>query len=401
MGIANLQLLKMEFSESVFGVENSSHSWSDVRAVNVALTRDQQVHRRQHRVQRLTMHPGNVLGRRSGKLGFSVDLVGDGTALVSSTSPSDDSLQKLLKRTLGGSAVAAGSAIGTGQTSKSVLKLGAAHGSRFPAGCLVMIEGTGASGVNEIRPVASAGTSEIKLEIETTNTASSGANVWNSYSAYVDPSATETCQAQVIGDESGDVYLALGLAGGLGFENLLQLEDVARATLDLFVTRWETDTAPIAAGTYDGASPLGTAEEMEIHWQTHGTTTVNKINCSALEVDPGITWTPFVARGSDDREHVGEIVMTGVAPTVTFTADNDSTFLTIFNAQTAKMMLITFGRTAGSSWAIWLPKLVIAPSVPTREAHAEQTAMAVSCEALENDAASTDLGRSPIVVARF
>jgi DNA-binding transcriptional regulator YdaS (Cro superfamily) len=404
MAIARLQLLKMAFTETSFCTENASAvTQYDIRANNLDFSIEQQAHERQHRVQRLTMKAGRVLGRKSARLGFSVDMVGDGVVLTASATPADDSLQLLLKRTLGNSSSAAGSLVAAGATSKTVIPTTASQGSRFPAGSLVMIASVTSGGVarNEIRPVASIGTSHIRLAIETTATATVGAKIYNSYSAYIDPSATSTMQAQIIGDDNDDdVFLALGVAGGVTFENLLQQEDVARAVFDLAVTKWETDTATIAAGSYDGADPLTTTEEMEVHYQTAGTATKNLINVTDLQVAPGVAWTPFIARGSSDREHVSRIVMTGVAPTVEFTADNDDAFLTIHAARTKKHMLLTFGRTAGSSWAIWMPNLDSGPQVPQRSESAEQTTKTVQLEAHEGTG-STTLARSPIVVGRL
>lgn len=404
MAIARLQLLKMQFSETSFCVSNSSPVLSfDIRANNLELTLDQQAHERQHRVQRLTMKGGRVLGRKSGRLAFSVDMVGDGVALTAAATPADDSLQLLLKRTLGGSSSAAGSLVGAGATSTTVIPTTASQGSRFPMGTLVMVASVTSGGVarNEIRPVASVGTSAIRLAVGLSATATVGAKIYNSYSAYVDPSATSTMQATIVGDDSDDdVYSALGLAGGVTFENLLQTEGVAAAAFDLAVTKWLVGEATLAAGSYDGADPLATNEEMEVHFQNVGTATPNKINVSDLQITPNIAWTPFVARGSSDKEHVARIVMTGVGPTAQFTADNDDAFITAYTARTAKYLLVTFGRTVGQAWAIWLPNCYIGPGVPSRTESAEQTTKEVALEAHENSG-TVALARSPIVVGRF
>lgn len=381
--------------------ETNTHDWTDIHASDIELTRERQTHRRLERTQRLTQRQTHVLGRRGGKLSFGHYLQGDGVALTTGATPAEDSLHTLLECALGGGYSAAGSTCAAGSTT-TVLNVQPGHGARFRAGTFILIEGTGEGGENEQALIRSVATDAITLEIALSHAPPADAAVWNSYTVYIDPSATATLQALLTGEAAADVFLALGLAGGFTLADLLQLEQPARVMFDLAYARWETDTDTLAAGTYDGADPLGTAEDLEIQWQDHGTQTRNLISCSALELVPGVTWTQLMARGAADVEHVDRVRMTLTEPSGSFTADVDSDFLADYEAQTVKMLLIMNGRTAGSSWAIAIPRCVIS-ALPTRAIHAEQTATSVQIVAFENDAgdASTALMRSPIIISRL
>ena len=380
----------------------SQHDWVDVHASDIELTREQQVHRRMERTQRLTQRQGNIHGRRSCSLRFGHALQGDGVALDAEANPVDDSLQTLLNACLGGGYAAAGSTVLGGDATTTVIPVQEGHGVRFRAGTAVMVEGTGPGGRNEISWIEGVAADDITLAIALTAPPADGGAVWNSHTSYLDPAATTTLQSLLTGEAVADTFLVLGLAGGLTLEGLLQLEAPARALFELAGVRWETGVDTLAAGTYDGADPLGTGEDVEIHWQDHGASARSLLNCSALEIVPGVTWTQLMARGSEDREHVSRVRITRAEPTASFTADVDADFLADFTVQTEKMLLLANGRTPGSSWAVCLPRCRI-NAVPPRGEHGEQTASQVSIEALENDAgdASTALMRSPIFISRL
>lgn len=401
-----LRLLKIE-EESVFATENGAHSWEDVRAIDPVIEYTRQVIRRRHRVQRLTMHQGRVLGRRGGNLRFGHELVGAGTALAAGESPSNDTLQKLLKCSMGNSTSGEGSTINGGGATTTVLPVQVGDGANFSPGTAIMVEGTGDDGENEIRAVASISSDDITLEMALSNAPGDGDNVWNSYTAYIDPSATGTLQAQLIGEATADIWLAIGLIGGFSLENLLQLDDVAMAMFDFMITQWATDDATLAAGSYDETDPLGTAEEMEIQYQTHGTTTKSLISVSELTIDPRLAWNIKRARGNGDIEHADRVhmrggVATGDGPTAQLRADIDADHMTAFEAGTKKFLMAAFGRTAGSSWAICLPRCSQS-EVPGRTEHDGQTASRLTLEAEENDSgdASTAVMRSPMFISRL
>jgi hypothetical protein len=349
------------------------------------------------------MKQGLVLGAiRDSRLAFRRYLVGDGDALNTGAVPADDGTHLLLETAMGGGYSAAGSTIlGAGATT-TVLPVQVGHGARFRAGTAVMVEGTASDGTNEISVIQSVAGDSITLEYALSTAPADGESVWNSYTTYIDPSATATLQAQLLGEVAADQWLGLGVYGGFQLQNLLQLDDVAQLAFDLAVSKWEADTGTLAAGSYDGASPLGTNQDLQIQWQVHGTTTRNLISLSQLDVDPGITWTPLYARGNADKEHVDRVRMTACRPTATFTADVDSAFQTVFAAQTYQLLSIMFGRTPGSSWCVCIPRAKIA-QVPARGIHAEQTATQVNLIACENDSddASTALMRSPIFISRI
>lgn len=405
MGIERTRLVKGEL-ETVFGTENGSHSFFDIRAIAAALTTDQLQHDVEENLARITQAKDWVFGRRSNsKLSFGHYLRGDGTALDAAATATDDALQGLLKLCMGGSSSGAGSTIaGTGSTT-TVINVATGHGARFLPGQAIMVEDSGGSGINEISVIESISSDALTLKIALTNApTTAGKKVWNSYTAYVDPAATATWQFQTIGDHAADVFLALGCVGGFTLADLLQTEagQIAKVNFDLMVTRWEQDTATLAAGTYDGGDLLGTTEAMEIHYQTHGTTTRNLISVSALDISPGLTWTQRLARGNGDKEQVDRYRLTQVAPTLSFTADPAAAFWTVHQAKTAKVVLVTFGRTAGQSWAIEIPNAKVY-ATPAREGYAEQLATRVSFRCFEDDcgAGTTALARSPIRIHRL
>lgn len=407
MGIDRLRHIKGEV-EVAFATENGSHSFASIRAIDPALTRGQVMHDIMTNRQRITQGINQVLGRKSAdsKLTFGHYLRGDGVALDASASPDPDSLQLLLKLCMGGTPTyGAGSTInGTGSTT-TVVNVAAGHGARFYAGGAIMVEDAGGTGINECSIIESIATDALTLKTALSNApTTAGKKVWNSYSAFIDPSATATWQFQDCSDDDAEEWLALGCVGGFTLADLLQSEagQLARLNFDLLVTHWEQDVLSLAAATYDGADLLGTTESMRIQYQTHGTTTRNLISVSQLDVNPGITWTPRVSRGNGDVEQIDRIRMTACAPTASFTADPSTAYLTAHTARTAKCLQIYFGRTPGSSWVIELPNLKVV-SVPTRASQAEQVAQQVSFRAFEDDCgdASTAMMRSPIRIHRL
>jgi len=402
MGVEFLRLLKYE-AEASFATENGSHTWTDLRAVDPQITTAQMMHDLSENRQRITTGLSQVLGRRSegSRLGFGLYLRGAYTALVSGATAVDDDLRKMLKLSLGGDDTGEGTVTVSGCTT-TVIKVAAGRGAQFSAGQAIMVQDAGGTGVNQISIIESISTDDLTLKIALSNAVAAGKTVWNSITTYVDPSATATGQFQALGDDEADIWLLLGVVGGLTFQNILSIQDLPRALFDFFVSKWEKDSGTLAAGSFSSGDLLGTTEAMEIHWQDHGTSTRNLISCSQLDVVPGVTWTALNARGNGDTEQVDRIRMTGCAPTATLTADPAAALWTAFSAKTAKHLTIMFGRTAGSSWCIELPKVRIS-AAPPRGAHAEQIATQLQLRAFEDDcgAGTSALERSPIRIHRL
>lgn len=378
MGIDRLRLLSGEL-ESAFCTENGAHSWADIRATDPRFARAQVPHGITEAQQRLQQFAGTVLGRKStSRLTFGASLRGDGTALADGTAPSADTLQSLLKLALGNtSAPGQGSTCAAGCTT-TVINVAAGEGARFLAGHAIMING-------EISVIESISTDALTLKHALSSAPSASDDVYNSYTAYIDPSASATWQFRALADDSALCWLLLGCVGGVTLGNLLQLDGTLPQVLfDLFVTGWETSGDSLSAGSYDGGDFLGTAESMEIIFEDHGTSTRTTVAASSLEVNPGVTWTQHVARGSSDSEHVERYKMTGAAPTASLTVDPASGYDTDWSSQTQRALLVTFGATAGRSWAIEVPRCKMS-ALPAEGAHAEQNAHSVTLRGYEDD----------------
>ena len=400
MGIERLRLVNGEV-ESSFATENGAHSWTSFRAIDPQVTPGQLMHDELENKARITQGIEQVLGRKSegSRLSFGLYLRGDGDALTSGASPSDDALQSLLGDCMGGSRSGDGTTIASTSTT-TVLEC--THTSGLAAGGACLVEDAGGSGINQIGLIESISGTSVTLKNALSNAPSTGKVVWGAYTSYVDPSATDTWQFRALGDAAADIWLLLGVIGGFGLANLLQINELARINFDLFCTSWEKDVATLDSGTFDGGDMLETSEAMEIHYQNHGTTTRNLISVSALEVNPGIVWTPLNARGNADVQHVDRIRMTQCTPTVNFTADPSSAFWTIHSARTAKYLAIMFGRTAGQSWCLELPNIKTMQA-PARGSHAEQIATQCGFRCFEDDAGDADsaLTRSPLRLHRL
>jgi hypothetical protein len=399
MSVSRLYLLQGE-AEDAFGTENAVPALTDIRALDPVLTLEQQVHQNAERQARITQFAGHTLGRKSGRVGFSVYMRGDGVALTAAATPAKDSLQSLIELALGGGQMGDGGTCITGCSSTSIIMVNTAMATSFTAGQAVMVAGTGTDGGNEISVLKSRSQKTWTLEYALSAAPASTAKVYNSYTAYVDPAATTTWQFKGVGADADDVFYMYGCVGGFTFADLLGLEDVPKISFDFFASKWVKTTDTLAAGTFDGGALLGTSNDLEVHYQTDDTSTRNLIAVSSLEVNPGVTWTPLYARGSGDVEHVERIRLTRCEPTVTFTADAGSAFWSVFSAQTAKRITLMFGKTAGQSWCIDIPRAVMS-TVPARAEHAEQTAITVTLRGLEDDTAATAIGRSPIRIHRL
>jgi hypothetical protein len=393
-------LLNGEY-ESAFCTENGSHSWFAQAAIDPILSRERQTHVRSEAQARVTQFPGHVLGRKGGKLTFGRYLAGDGTALASGVSPTDDSLQELLEVCLGASTSAQGGTTTTGSTTTSIV-LSTGHGSRFSAGAPIAVEDGGGTGIYQVSVIESISTDTLTLAWALSNAPATGKSVVNSYCAYVDPAATATYQFQMLGSNAADQFLALGCVGGFSFADLLGLSGPPVVNFDLGVTEWQTESGTLAAGTFDGADPIATNVQTTVLYGSHGTSTRSAISISDLTISPEIVWSPLYARGNADHEHVDRWRITSCRPTASFTADVASGYLTDYEAQTAKRLTVISGVTPGSITVIDIPRVVIS-ALPTRASHAEQTATAVQLVAKEDDAstATTALMRSPIRIARL
>jgi len=400
--LTKVGLLKMDWTEVAFAEENASHTWVDIPAHEGATVNPgRMVHPLRRRRQYLTDRPGQVLGRKTSDLTYSVDLVGDGVALTAAATPADDALQTALARCLGGTTNGQGSTAAAAGNTTTQITFATGEGARFLANTAIMCEGTAADGGNEVTWISSITDDVATLAVALTNALTEGDVIWNGYTAYCDRSATATCQAQIIGDDSDDVWIAMGLCGKITLQDLLQLQDTAAVQFAWTAADWDTDTGTIAAGTYDGASPLGTDADIEIHLQTAGTTTRNLVATSQLDIDPGVTWTQTMARGNGDHNHVDRVNITAIAPTGSMTLDIDD-YLTAFEAGTRKTLMVACGRTPGSSWAIVIPRLQITKD-PERADHFEQLARKLTFEADQSQSgdASTALMRSPIFITRL
>lgn len=403
MGIARLMLLK-GVTEATFGHEVTSASTYDIEAIDPQLNADQLMHESAENQQRITQFAGYTLGRKSNsRVTFGVYLKGDGVALSSGATTTGDSLNALLLHSMGGRDAGKGSVI-SAATTTSVTVTTSGCGAKFLPGKAILVETSSATAEWQQTIVRSCTTSTgvIHLEVKLSAVPGAGAKVINSHSYYIDPSATATYQFRAHGDDAADIWLMLGCIGGFSIADLLQIEagQLPRLNFDYGVTEWQKETGTLAAGSFDGAALLGTTSEMEIHYQTHGTYARNLISVSAIDPQPNITWTMLPARGNADHQHVDRWRMTGVAPSVSFTADPAAAFWTVHSAQTEKRVTIMFGKTPGSSWCIDLPRLVMS-AVPQRGTHAEQVATQCAFRALEDDAAANALGRSPIRIHRL
>lgn len=263
--------------------------------------------------------------------------------------------------------------------------------------------------------IKSVSTDAITLEFALSSAPAEGADVWNCYAYYIDPSQYATLQGQLVGEAVADRWFACGIYGPVTFENILQLDEVATCKFEFAVTQWDEDivAAGCVAGVYDEAYPAGTSSEMDIVVVDENTTTRTLVSMSALDINPNLVWTPHHARGASEHEHCVRVRQTGGAavgsgPTVKMTVDIDSDFVTDWEAKTKKMICAMSGRTAGSAWAIIVPRAQIVQA-PERGAHSEMTAYNLSFEACENDAgpdssgaqSSSYLMRSPIVLCRI
>jgi hypothetical protein len=286
--------------------------------------------------------------------------------------------------------------------STDFVPLSSTDASNFPGTGVCMLTATGTGSVNEIVPFIKSG-NDLVLQIASSNSIATDAVVYNGFQTFINQSATATGQAQCIGED--DVWLMLGLHGGFAMSNLLQLEGTATFDFTFDAIDWEVDSASIAAGSFDSTSQLATNEDMEVHWQSYGTSTRNAIACSDLQINPNIIWTPHRCRGASDTEHADRVNMTGGAAngnaiTGQFTVDAAAAYQTDFAALTEKQLLVTFGRTPGSSWAIWLPRVVIT-SVPSPGAHMEQSARTVQFEAMGVSSDGGYNARSPMHIVRL
>jgi hypothetical protein len=413
---SELQILRIE-NETAFAVENGAPALEDVRAIDPVFTRTQQVHRRRHRQQRLTMHPNVNLGRKGGQLTFGHELVGATTPLTAAATPTDDTLGLLFKTCLGNRyTTGAGSdVVAAPAPTTTTFSVTPGHGARFRAGTAILVAGTGTGGVNEVGVIKSISTDAITLEFPLTNAPATGADIWNSYSYYIDYTQRPTIQAQMVGEAVADRWLGLGITGKLSFADLLQLSEVAQVKFDLGITTWDEDivAAGLVAGSYDEAYPVGTGDEMEIVFMDENAGTRSLVGMTSLEIDPNVTWTPHYGRGAGDKEHVARIDMTGGAavgsgPLIKCAVDIDDEFRADYEAKTIKSFLLAAGRTAGACWAIIVPRAQVI-EYPKRGDAAGMVSYELALEAHENDAgadstgtaASTALMRSPIVICRM
>lgn len=199
------------YSEATFAADASASlaSFFDVPAregsATIELVTDS--HDPQQMVQRVGQYRKEVLGKRSAKLTFTINLAPTGTAASNGVSSVTSAMGRLLKASMGGEALYEGSVAAGGSTA-SVINVSTGDGSQWAAG--KAMGRVNSSGQLEVREVESVSTDAVTLKYAFSGAPSTSDPLYGAATYYLTEDPTESLQFLVAGVESDDRWLLLG-----------------------------------------------------------------------------------------------------------------------------------------------------------------------------------------------
>lgn len=385
---------------------------TDVRFSSATLVRSDEVLQSGAVVQRMHQRRAIRHGFKRATIDMSGDLVPLAAELSSGATPGTDSLATMLGAMLGGRAGSnAGSAIAGSGASTTVLPVTGGHGTRFPAGQLIVVETTASSERFELARVASVSTDNVTLAWALSFTPADTAKVLNSDMVFfgdVLPSAATYLQFLVEGEDRDDIYLAMGAQGALALE--WPLGGLPMWSSQFQASKWMHDDelttpqggAALAIATLPGGSPVPITAGSIVLAPSGGTTRVLP-TIAEIAFTLGVSWQPVDSyNGVEGRAQMAFVRGEQPQCTMLVLADNES-WSDVYAAGTTYRIACQAGNLGAGTVAIEYP-LVELIAEPTKEDKNGLSYWRLTWGAFEDSTSTdqtTEVRRSPVRIARF
>lgn len=355
--------------------------------------------------------PKDLFGYRSGSFDWQGHLISHGVPLNTAASPpSADALGTLLKATLGGRAIAAGTAVvASPSPTTTSFSVTPTHGARIPPGTIVWVQNT-VTGRFVPAKIKTVSTDAVTLACALPFTPTTAAIVYNGEQFYETDKPNTSLQMIVEGENrNGDVHVLMGCHASLGLE--LTLGQLAKVTAQMMVAKGVLSAAtagnPASARglshSLAGSSPIPFTTSQMVFAPSGATTRVAP-PVDSVKVNFNTSYTPIAS--IDGAEGVAERVRISSEVTVEISLPvNDTTpdeYLTARDAGTTYQMLLNLNdQTPGSLAALEIGTLQIRDVKRMDKGGVRY--QSVTGLALPDDNAtdkSTDQRRSPVRLAR-
>lgn len=353
-------------------------NFTDLRFNSATLAKAQAVVADEAMVQRLHHRRPGHHGFKSATIDVAGDLVPLGTAYAPGSTPTQDTLSKVLESMLATTAQRGDG--GTVQASPSPtttnFSLDTGEGAEFAEGQLIAVETAAGSNVYALSFIESKSTDAITLGIALPAAPASGCKVLNCERVGLGDAAVNaqtSLQFLVEGENRGDIFLALGAQGPLAIE--WPLGGLVRWSSQYQVASWLHDDematpqggSPIAAATLTGGTPVVCAAGGVV-LSAEGGTVRTLPTVAEIAMTLGASWQPVDSlNGGDTGGKAQWAFVRGEQPTVTMLVlASAEEYLDAFAARTQYRILTQAGnRAAGMVATLWRDMELIA--VPTEE----------------------------------
>ena len=354
--------------------------------------------------------PKDQFGFRSATWDWSGHLISHGTSLTSgATPPSIDGLGTILKATMGGRSVAAGSTVAASPSPTTTgFTVGAGHGSRVTAGKIIWV----ADSLGRYHPgkVKTVSTDAVTLACALSFTPAAGAVVLNSETFYETDAPETSLQFITEGENrNGDCYILLGCHGSLSLG--LSHGQLAMVSGQWQVAKWLQSSAsagdPVASASLShsltGSAPVPFTASSAIFAPSGATTRVAPI-VESLALNLNFVWQAVPSLNGVDGVAERVRVSSEVTAVVTVAIDdsNPDIYVNARDAGTTYQLLVNLNdQTGGALLAVEMGTVQIRDVKPTMKNGLRYQEVTVL--ALPDDNATdktTDIRRSPVRIAR-
>lgn len=409
--IANVQRMRV-WTESSIATDGTGTlaNYTDVPFIegSAQATLDTEVLDPQLAYQHQDQISTRITGLKRCTLSFSMNLAPTGTAGASGVAAVQGALGEILKAVMGGETLSTGDDVAASPSPTTTsFTVADASGNSIKAGQVVGLN-SGASSAYEMRTVEEVSTNAVTLKYAVTNAPSSTDDVYGTATYYLTQvSQAATLQFILEGLENQDRWLLQGMQ----LQSMTIETPLGQLPRIQFQFQGVTYTHGADCSTDLTASSLGTATYSnvdvihttgEFHWQTVGTTTINKLNVSS------ITFTPSLSYAMVTAPHATQIVSswkrTRSAPVmqVEFMLPyEDQTHFTARDNKTLKMAALQIGNVAGSSVLIEVPTMqIINVQKSAADQISSQTVTAIAkLDSDTTEGTATDQGQSAFRIA--
>jgi len=359
----------------------------------------------------------SVPGAKMPEISIDTYMTPTGAALIDNvytgSPPSDPTfaLGVILQTILGGYLTEEGSTEdAVAASTPSEITVATGHGTRFVAGG---VAGFTVGGAVQARQLLDVTGDVLKPTMALSAAPTDAGIVYNAHNFYLRSlgAATKALQLIVESEDRDDLHWLLGLqAQSLSLD--FSLRQLVGLALQLKGADWLQDDSvgsplgggALAAGTLTDGDPIPALDGECLFGPAPtgaAAATLASVDASAVAISPQISHREVSAPGGVNGVRRWELDIKPEMATCELTLPSESgiikTLETARDAKTAYMLAYQQNNVGGSTAFVTLPRLQITDVQPSDSSGTR--GVKVSARALENDVATTDIGRSPMVIS--